>query len=73
MYEYDYFNGDHFITFDIIGINEENQKIMLAISNEGKISRDTFNLLTDKNGERYFEYGLFYETRIYLNEFKEVA
>lgn len=33
MFEYDYFDGDHFITFDIIEVDEDNGKITLAISN----------------------------------------
>ena len=45
MFEYDYFDGDHFITFDIIEVDEDNSKITLAISNQGRITQDTFDLL----------------------------
>lgn len=76
MYEYDFFDGDHFITFDIIGVDEEKKEITLAISNQGRITQDTFGLLEDGvSGEetlsdsRYFEYGL-YADRIYLREFE---
>lgn len=31
MFEYDYFDGDHFITFDIIEVDEDNGKITLAL------------------------------------------
>lgn len=34
MFEYDYFDGDHFITFDIIDVDEENDTVTLAISNQ---------------------------------------
>lgn len=30
MFEYDFFDGDHFITFDIIDINEDNNEITVA-------------------------------------------
>lgn len=65
MFEYDYFDGDHFITFDIIEVDEDNGKITLAISNQGRITQDTFDLLEDDemdeemtNDIRYFEFGL---------------
>ena len=76
MFEYDYFDGDHFITFDIIEVDEDNSKITLAISNQGRITQDTFDLLEDDemdeemtNDIRYFEFGL-YADKIYLNQFE---
>ena len=78
MFEYDYFNGDHFITFDIIDIDEENGKITLAISNQGRITQDTFDLLEDNeideemtNDIRYFEFGL-YADKVYLSQFESL-
>ncbi len=78
MFEYDYFDGDHFITFDIIDVDEENGKITLAISNQGRITQDTFDLLEDDemdeemtNDIRYFEFGL-YADKIYLNQFESL-
>ena len=75
MFEYDYFDGDHFITFDIIEVDEDNGKITLAISNQGRITQDTFDLFEDNeideemtNDIRYFEFGL-YADKIYLNQF----
>ncbi len=70
MLEYDFWNGDHFITFDIIGIDENNNEITLAISEQGKITQDTYPLLGDGK-DRYFEYGKFYENKIALNDFAE--
>lgn len=76
MFEYDYFDGDHFITFDIIEVDEDNGKITLAISNQGRITQDTFDLFEDDeideemtNDIRYFEFGL-YADKIYLNQFE---
>ncbi len=39
MFEYDYFDGDHFITFDIIDVDEENDTVTLAISNQKRIRK----------------------------------
>ncbi len=75
MFEYDYFDGDHFITFDIIDVDEENDTVTLAISNQGRITQDTFNLLYDDeydeqyNDNRYFEFGL-YADKIPLGAFE---
>lgn len=78
MFEYDYFDGDHFITFDIVEVDEDNSKITLAISNQGRITQDTFDLLEDDemdeemtNDIRYFEFGL-YADKIYLNQFESL-
>lgn len=73
MYEYDFFDGDHFITFDIVEINDDNGTVVVAISNQGRITQDTFDLLEDKALDeicenRYFEYGL-YQDKIYINDF----
>jgi len=74
MFEYDFFDGDHFITFDIVEIDDDNQTITVAISNQGRITHDTFNLLEDEKFKdicenRYFEFGL-YQERIYINDFE---
>lgn len=76
MFEYDFFDGDHFITFDIIDIDEDNEQITVAISNQGRITQDTFDLFEDNeideetvNDIRYFEFGL-YADRIYLSNFE---
>ena len=69
MPEYDYFNGENFITFDLLEINDEKREITVAVSDSGRISVRTFDLLFDRK-RRYFEYGCLY-TKIYLDEFKE--
>ncbi len=76
MFEYEFFDGDHFIIFDIIYINEDTNKITLAISDQGHITQKTFELFNDYDLDeetvkdiRYFEYGL-YADPIYLHEFE---
>ena len=69
---YDYFDGDDFITFDIIAVGEERHFVFVAVSNRGKVTVDNFDLLFDKDDEPYFYYGS-PETKIYLNNFEEVA
>lgn len=73
MYEYNFFDGNHFITFDIVEINDDNETVLVAISNQGRITQDTFDLLEDEALDgicenRYFEYGL-YQDKIYINDF----
>ncbi len=67
MFEFDFFNGTHFITFNLIAYNDDNNTITVAITNQSKIMQDTFDLLGDEDN-RYFEYGLYCD-KIYLNEF----
>ncbi len=73
MSEYDFFDGDEFITFNIYDINLDSNKVTVAISNRGRISVDTLDLLQDKKGNLFFEYGLYGEIKIALNDFIEVA
>ena len=68
MYEYHHFDGDHTVIFNIIEINEERQEITLAVSNQGKLTQATYDLKSDWNGF-YFEYGIFGECKIPVNEF----
>ena len=70
--EFSYDDGEYEITFNIIDLNFINQTITVAITRCGKIMQDTFPLLRDKNGKFYFEFGLFYENKIHLNDFEEV-
>ena len=69
MPENDYFNGENFITFDLIEIDDEKREVTVAVSDMGRISVRTFNLSFDGN-RRYFEYGCSY-TKIYIDEFTE--
>ena len=56
MLEHTTHNGEYFITFDVIELNEDNHSITIATSCAGKISVQEFDLYEDENG-LYFEYG----------------
>ncbi len=66
MAEYQYFDGETYITFNIVFSTEK--EVRLAITNRGKISVLTYDLYTDENGE-YFGYGCNYE-KIYIKDFE---
>lgn len=70
--EFSYFDGEFDVTFNIIDVNFDRQTITVAITRAGRISQDTFDLLRDNADKPYFEYGLFYENKIALNDFAEV-
>jgi major membrane immunogen (membrane-anchored lipoprotein) len=68
--EFSLYDGDHFITFNIVDINTDKNEITVAISNEGKISVCTFDLKSD--GKRlYFEYGVMCE-KIAVDGFEHI-
>ena len=69
MEEYQHFDGETFITMDVISINERTNEVQVAVTNRGRISVMTYDLFKDKNGE-YFEYGCMFE-KIYLGDFSE--
>ena len=66
--EYQMYDGEVFVTFNIVSINIEKEEITVAVSNRGKISVTTYDLLTNSNGF-YFEYGANFE-KIMLNDFE---
>lgn len=70
--EFSYYDGEYEITFNIIDLDFVNQTITVAITRCGKITQDTFQLLREKDGKLYFEYGMFYETKISVDDFEEV-
>ena len=70
--EFELYDGEEFITFNIVGIDAAKNEIQIAVTNRGKISVITYDLLTDKHGGLYFEYGAMF-TRIYLDDFEEAA
>ena len=69
MPEYQHFNGENYITFDLLEIDDDKAEITVAVSDTGRISVKPFDLLFDGN-RRYFEYGCSY-TKIYVDEFTE--
>ena len=53
MPEYDYFNGENFITLDLLEVDDIKREVTVAISDTGRISVRTFDLLFDDN-RHYF-------------------
>ena len=66
MAEYQYFDGETYITFNIVYVTEK--EVQLAVTNRGRISVLAYDLYEDENGE-YFEYGADYD-RIYIEDFE---
>lgn len=70
--EFELYDGEAFITFNIVGIDLDRNEVQVGVTDRGRISVVTYDLLTDKNGRLYFEYGVMFE-RVYLDEFEEAA
>ena len=70
MSEFSLFNGDHYITFNILGFDTVRSEISAAVSNQGKISVCSFTLLNDKQNNSYFEYGVMCD-KIYIHNFEQ--
>lgn len=70
--EFDFFDGDGFVTFNIIGYSLDRSEILVAVTNRGKISLVTYDILTDNTGRRYFEYGCMFD-RIYIDDFVTIT
>ena len=65
--EFQLYDGEEFITFNIVDINTVRKEITVAVTDRGKISVITYELLSD--GDRYyFEYGV-YEEQLDIDEF----
>jgi len=70
--EFQFFNGEYDITFNIVDINTEKMIITLAVSNQGKISVIEYDLKRDKNDNLYFEYGCEF-SKIEVNDFETIT
>lgn len=68
--EFSFYDGDHFVTFNIVDINTDKNEISVAITDEGKISVCTFDLCRDCKG-LYFEYGVTYK-KIAVDDFAQI-
>ncbi len=66
--EFILYDGEDFLTFNLIDINTEKKEITVAITNRGKISVRTLDLLED-HGRFYFEYGPEYK-KIIIDDFE---
>ena len=69
--EFQLYDGEVYVTFNIVAIDTNKNEITVAISNRGRISVATYDLLTDSNGSFYFEYGVDYE-KINIDDFEGV-
>lgn len=67
LLEYEHFDGECFITFNIIDINLTCNELTIAVTNRGRISQQTFDIVPN-DGKPYFEYGVMLD-RIYLADF----
>ena len=65
--EFQLYDGEVFVTFNIVSIDTSKNEIIVAVSNRGRISVITYDLLTDNNGF-FFEYGVDYK-KININDF----
>ena len=70
LHEFNLFDGEEYITFNIVALHESKKEILLAVTNRGRITEVTYDLFEDENGY-YFEYGCDY-TKVSINEFKEM-
>lgn len=70
--EFEFFDGDEFVTFNIVGIDVAKNEITVAVTDRGKISVITYELMEDKDGDLYFEYGVMFK-KIYVDDFTEAA
>lgn len=70
LHEFKIHDGETWITFNIVDLNELKNEISVAVTNRGKITVVTYDLYQDENGY-YFEYGCEY-TKININDFKEI-
>ena len=64
-----YFDGEEFVTFNLLEVAKDEEKIVVAVTNRGKISMVEYPLLQDEKGY-YFEYGATL-ARINLEDFEE--
>ncbi len=67
--EFELSDVDYDVTFDIVDIDFWYETVTVAITDNGKITQDTYQLMQDKDGRLYFEYGRFYEKKVYIDEF----
>ena len=70
--EYELYDGECFITFNLVGVDLDRSELQVAVSDRGRISVVTYEFMTDNDGRLYFEYGLMFK-RMYLDNFEEFA
>ena len=68
MLEYELYNGEHFVTFNIVDLNKANKVATIATTCAGKISVQEIDLYQGENG-LCFEYGPLFEV-INIDDFE---
>ena len=53
--EFELFDGEEVITFNIMAIDAMKKEIQVAVTNRGKLNLITYDLFKDDNGRLYFE------------------
>ncbi len=69
--EFEMSDIDYDVTFNIVDIDFWFETVTVAITDNGKITQDTYELMKDKDGRYYFEYGRFYEKKVYIDDFRK--
>lgn len=69
--EFNIWDGENFITFNLVYLDIGRNTATVAITDTGKIILSDYELYEDRDGNQYFEYGYQY-TKIYLKDFEEV-
>ncbi len=69
--EFRFFNGENYVTFNILNINTDKMVINVAVTNLGKISVIEYDLKRDKLENLYFEYGCLLD-KIYIDDFAHI-
>lgn len=65
--EFEFYDGEAFITFNILGFNEDKNTVEVAITDRGRITVSEFDIYKDFNGN-YIEYKHLLN-KIYLKNF----
>ena len=69
--QFQFFDGECDITFNIVDINTEKMIIHIAVTNRGRISVIEYDLLRDRNDNLYFEYGID-RNKIDIDDFEKI-
>lgn len=69
--EFQFFNGEYDVTFNIVDIDTKKMTIKVAVSNLGKISVIEYDLKRDKDNNLYFEYGCQFD-KISIDDFEHI-
>ena len=69
--QFDYFDGEYDVKFNIVDIDIDKMTINLAITHTGKIILTEYDLKRDKNNNLYFEYGIEFN-KIKVDNFEQI-